>query len=44
MRLIGIDGDEVFDRDARYVDRPVRVTGDDPYGLDGDGSGYGCES
>ena len=22
---------------------PVRVTGDDPYGLDEDGDGYGCE-
>ena len=22
---------------------PVRVTGSDPYGLDGDGDGYGCE-
>jgi endonuclease YncB( thermonuclease family) len=28
----------------RYVDGPVRVTGDDPYGLDSDGDGYGCES
>jgi hypothetical protein len=23
---------------------PVRVYGSDPYGLDGDGDGYGCES
>ncbi|HMJ94517.1 MAG TPA: thermonuclease family protein [Thermoleophilaceae bacterium] len=27
----------------RYVDGPVRVTGGDPYGLDSDGDGYGCE-
>ena len=23
--------------------KPIRVTGSDPYGLDGDGDGYGCE-
>jgi endonuclease YncB( thermonuclease family) len=28
----------------RYVQGPVRVTGSDPYGLDNDGDGYGCES
>jgi hypothetical protein len=28
----------------RYVDGPVTVTGSDPYGLDGDGDGTGCES
>jgi hypothetical protein len=27
-----------------YVDGPVRVTGDDIYGLDNDGDGYGCDS
>jgi resuscitation-promoting factor RpfB len=28
----------------RYVSGPVRVTGSDPYGLDGyDNDGYGCE-
>ena len=27
----------------RYVDGPVRVTGSDPYGLDSDGNGVGCE-
>jgi hypothetical protein len=27
----------------RYVDGPVRVTGSDPYGLDGNGDGIGCE-
>jgi beta-lactam-binding protein with PASTA domain len=27
----------------RYVSGPVRVTGSDPYGLDGDGNGVGCE-
>jgi hypothetical protein len=27
----------------RYVSGPVRVTGSDPYGLDSDGDGYGCE-
>jgi hypothetical protein len=26
-----------------YVDGPIRVTGDDPYDLDADGDGYGCE-
>lgn len=28
----------------RYVQGPVYVTGSDPYGLDGDGDGVGCES
>jgi hypothetical protein len=28
----------------RYVEGPVTVTGSDPYGLDGDGDGVGCES
>jgi hypothetical protein len=28
----------------RYVDGPVYVRGDDPYGLDRDGNGVGCES
>jgi hypothetical protein len=23
--------------------KPIRVTGNDPYRLDGDGDGYGCE-
>lgn len=27
----------------RYVSGPVRVTGSDPYGLDGDNDGWGCE-
>lgn len=27
----------------RYVEGPVRVTGSDPYGLDRDGDGIGCE-
>lgn len=27
----------------RYVEGPVRVRGDDPYGLDSDGNGVGCE-
>jgi beta-lactam-binding protein with PASTA domain len=27
----------------RYVTGPVRVTGSDPYGLDSDNNGYGCE-
>jgi hypothetical protein len=27
----------------RYVDGPVSVTGSDPYGLDRDGDGIGCE-
>lgn len=26
-----------------YVDGPVRVVGDDIYGLDADGDGYGCD-
>jgi beta-lactam-binding protein with PASTA domain len=26
-----------------FVSGPVRVTGDDPYGLDGDGNGVGCQ-
>jgi hypothetical protein len=28
----------------RYVEGPIRVTGSDPYGLDGDNDGVGCES
>jgi hypothetical protein len=28
----------------RYVDGPVRVGGSDPYGLDSDGDGLGCET
>jgi endonuclease YncB( thermonuclease family) len=28
----------------RYVNGPVYVSGDDPYGLDGDGDGVACES
>lgn len=28
----------------RYVQGPVRVTGSDPYGLDANGDGVGCES
>jgi hypothetical protein len=27
----------------RYVEGPVTVTGSDPYGLDRDGDGVGCE-
>lgn len=27
----------------RYVEGPVSVTGDDPYGLDSDGNGVGCQ-
>src|SRR5213076_1665016 len=27
----------------RYVQGPVRVTGSDPYDLDGNGDGVGCE-
>jgi hypothetical protein len=27
----------------RYVDGPITVTGTDPYGLDGDSNGVGCE-
>ncbi|HYF45626.1 MAG TPA: lamin tail domain-containing protein [Acidimicrobiales bacterium] len=27
----------------RYVDGPVRVSGSDPYGLDSDNDGWGCE-
>jgi hypothetical protein len=27
----------------RYVDGPVYITGSDPYGLDADGDGVGCE-
>jgi beta-lactam-binding protein with PASTA domain len=29
--------------DGPYYTGPVRVTGSDPYGLDADGDGYGCE-
>lgn len=32
------------DLDCADVDGPVRVTGDDPHGLDGDGDGIACES
>ncbi len=32
------------DLDCEDVDGPVRVTGSDPHGLDGDGDGYGCTS
>lgn len=28
----------------RYVQGPIRVTGSDPYGLDSDNDGWGCES
>jgi hypothetical protein len=28
----------------RYVEGPVRVTGSDPYGLDSDNDGIGCET
>jgi hypothetical protein len=28
----------------RYVEGPVQVTGSDPYGLDSDGDGIGCET
>jgi hypothetical protein len=28
----------------RYVQGPIRVTGSDPYGLDSDGDGIGCET
>jgi hypothetical protein len=28
----------------RYVEGPIRVTGSDPYGLDGDNDGIGCET
>jgi hypothetical protein len=28
----------------RYVEGPVSVNGSDPYGLDNDGDGVGCES
>lgn len=31
------------DLDCGDVDGPVRVTGDDPHGLDGNGDGVGCE-
>jgi hypothetical protein len=27
----------------RYIDGPVYVTGADPYGLDSNGDGVGCE-
>lgn len=30
--------------DIPASERPVRVTGSDPYGLDADGNGYGCTS
>ena len=32
------------DLDCPDVDGPVNVTGDDPYGLDRDGDGVGCDS
>ena len=28
----------------KYIDGPVRVTGSDPYDLDRDGNGVGCQS
>ena len=28
----------------KYVDGPIEVTGSDPYGLDGNNDGVGCES
>ena len=28
----------------KYVDGPISVTGSDPYGLDANGDGVGCES
>ncbi len=32
------------DLDCSDVDGPIRVLGDDPHGLDGEGDGIGCES
>jgi hypothetical protein len=32
------------DLDCADVGHPVKVVGSDPYNLDGDGDGYGCES
>jgi hypothetical protein len=32
------------DLNCSAVDGPVRVTGSDPYRLDGDGDGIGCDS
>lgn len=32
------------DLDCSDVEGPVRVTGDDPHGFDGDGDGIGCDS
>lgn len=31
------------DLDCADVDGPIRVSGDDPHGLDRDGDGFGCE-
>ena len=33
-----------YDLDCPDVGRMVRVSGDDPHGLDRDGDGWGCES
>jgi len=36
----------VYDLDCGEIDdslKPIRVTGSDPYGLDADGDGYGCD-
>ena len=35
---------EGYDLDCADVGHSVRVTGDDPHGLDRDGDGWGCES
>ena len=32
-----------YDLDCADIGHQVRVTGADPYGLDGDGDGWGCE-
>ena len=34
----------VGDLDCGDIDGPVRVTGSDPYRLDADGDGIGCDS
>lgn len=34
----------VADLDCGEINGPVRVTGDDPYRLDADGDGIGCDS
>jgi endonuclease YncB( thermonuclease family) len=38
------DAVDQFGRSVFYVDGPVRVSGDDPYDLDRDGDGVGCDS